>query len=56
MRLNFILTTIMCSVLLLSLALYIIIHAIKGNLVDDWSGMGFAKGYQKKFENGNIEK
>jgi len=64
MRLNFILTTIMCSILLLSLALYIVIHAIKGNLIDDWSGMGvfalgilggltgmgFAKAQQKKFE------
>ena len=70
MRLNFILTTIICSVLLFSMALYIIIHAIKGNLVGDWSGMGvfalgilggltgmgFAKGFQKKFENGNNDK
>ena len=64
MRLNFIMTTIMCSILLLSMALYIVIHAIKGNIISDWSGMGvfalgilggltgmgFAKGYQKQFE------
>jgi len=54
----------MCSILLLSMALYIVIHAIKGNIISDWSGMGvfalgilggltgmgFAKGYQKQFE------
>ena len=72
MRLNFILLTIMSSVLLFSIALYIVIHAIKGNLVTDWSGMGFfalgilggmtgmgfAKAQQKKHEvlNGNDNK
>ena len=64
MRLNFIVTTIMCAILLLSMALYIVIHAIKGNVLTDWSGMGvfalgvlggltgmgFAKAQQKRFE------
>ena len=64
MRLNFIVTTIMCAILLLSVALYIVIHAIKGSIVTDWSGMGvfalgvlgglsgmgFAKAQQKRFE------
>lgn len=70
MRLNFILTTIICSIVLLCMGLYIFIHALRGNLVTDWSGMGvfsigilggltgmgFAKGFQKKFENGNGDK
>ena len=64
MRLNFILLTVMSSILLLAVALFIVIHAVKGNTQLDWSGMGvfvglllggmtgmgFAKAQQKKIE------
>ena len=40
MRLNMLLMTIVCSIILLSIAAYIIISGIKGNEITQWSGMG----------------
>lgn len=69
MRLNMLLATGASVILLLSVAAYIIIHAVKGNFGLDWTGMGvfclgiagvltgvsYTKALQKKAENGNAK-
>ena len=67
MRLNMLLATGACVILLLSVAAYIIIQAANKNIGLDWTGMGvfclgiagvvtgvsYTKAMQKKSENGN---
>lgn len=67
MRLNMLLITIACFILLLSVAAYIIIASIKGTEITQWqnigvfclgvagivTGVSYTKALQKKSENGN---
>jgi len=67
MRLNLLLASVATMVILLAVAVYIIVMAVKGQLITDWSGMGvfclgllgglsgvsFAKSNQKKHEMSN---
>ena len=66
-RLNMLLIAGTCVILLLAVAVYIIVLAVKGTEITQWSGMGvfclgvagivtvvsYTKALQKKSENGN---
>lgn len=68
MRLNMLLVAGACTIILLCVAAYIILLAIKGTEITQWSGMGifclgiagivtgvsWTKALQKKSENGNV--